>query len=94
MYPELAVVFRQHGYALAVHGSLRRDFDLVAVPWVEKPSPPEVVVKDILATWAIKLVGEGGTPKLHGRRCWTLSIGWGSCAIDLSFMPTSCLVLA
>src|SRR5271154_4799160 len=32
LYPKLAEVFRSHGYALAVHGSLASDFDLVAVP--------------------------------------------------------------
>jgi hypothetical protein len=30
------VVARSKGYALAVHGSLARDIDLVAVPWVEE----------------------------------------------------------
>lgn len=86
LYPELAVVFREHGYALAAHGSLRRDFDLVAIPWVKLPSEPEVVVQQITTDWAIKQIGEP-TTTLHGRRIWTLSIGHGSCSIDLSFMP-------
>lgn len=29
----LRAVARKHGYALAVHGSLARDIDLIAVPW-------------------------------------------------------------
>ena len=86
LYPELAVVFREHGYALAAHGSLRRDFDLVAIPWIEQPSPPEAVVTQITTDWAIRQIGEPGS-KPHGRRVWTLSIGHGACAIDLSFMP-------
>ena len=36
LYPDLAEIAREHGYALAVHGSLARDFDLIAVPWREK----------------------------------------------------------
>jgi len=47
LYPELAAVFRAHGYALAVHGSLQRDFDLVAIPWVEAPSLPTEVIKQV-----------------------------------------------
>lgn len=86
LYPELAVVFRDHGYALAVHGSLQRDFDLVAIPWIELPSPPSDVVKQVTTDWAIVQLGEP-TAKLHGRTAYTLSIGHGQCSIDLSFMP-------
>ena len=34
LYPRLAAVAREHGYALAMHGSLVADCDLIAVPWV------------------------------------------------------------
>lgn len=86
MYRELAELFREHGYALAIHGSLQRDFDLIAVPWIESPSSPQDVVKAVTTVFSINLISEG-TPKLHGRTAWTISIGWGECAIDLSFMP-------
>lgn len=39
LYPGLCAVARRHGYALAIHGSVSRDFDLVAVPWIEGCSP-------------------------------------------------------
>jgi hypothetical protein len=86
LYPDLAVIAREHGYALAVHGSLRRDFDLVAIPWVEKPSEPQVLVDDICKKFLIRQIGTVGK-KPHGRRAWTISIGHGHCALDLSFMP-------
>lgn len=88
LYPELATLFRHHGYALAVHGSLQRDFDLIGIPWVEGPSKPEDVIADILSQFNIRQIGEP-QQKQHGRRAWTLSIGHGECAIDLSFMPTT-----
>lgn len=28
-------IAREHGYALSVHGSVARDIDIVAIPWVE-----------------------------------------------------------
>lgn len=34
LYQRLAQVARDHGYALAMHGSLVADLDLVAVPWI------------------------------------------------------------
>lgn len=33
--PAMKEAARTHGFALAVHGSLRRDLDVIAVPWVE-----------------------------------------------------------
>lgn len=86
LYPELAKVFQRHGYALACHGSLARDFDLVAIPWVEAVAKPETVLEDVLQTFALKLVGEAGQ-HWHGRVAYTLSVGFGECFVDLSFFP-------
>jgi len=35
VYPTLRDVAKLHGYALAIHGTMTRDFDLVAIPWTE-----------------------------------------------------------
>lgn len=32
------------GYALAVHGSMQRDLDLIAAPWVHNAMAPETLV--------------------------------------------------
>ena len=58
LYPELAEIARSHGYALAVHGNMAREFDLACIPWVENPSKPIDVVNEMVATFAIKTVGE------------------------------------
>jgi hypothetical protein len=87
LYPDLAVIARKHGYALAVHGSLRRDFDLVAVPWADVPSDPQTVVDELCRDFMIRQIGKPEA-KIHGRTAWTISIGHGECALDLSFMPT------
>lgn len=86
MYPELATICRRHGYALAVHGSLARDLDVIAIPWTEDSGEPQDVLDDILTTFAMNQLG-GFTGKPHGRTAVTLSVGWGNCAIDLQFMP-------
>lgn len=86
LYPELAEIARSHGYALAIHGSMARDFDLVCIPWVEAPSSEQQVIDDMCSKFVIKEVGEP-TTKEHGREVHTLSIVHGECFIDLSFTP-------
>lgn len=50
LYPALAEVTRKHGYALAIHGSLANDFDLICIPWLAEPSEPKEVVDEITKT--------------------------------------------
>ena len=88
LYAEFAEIFRKHGYALAIHGSLQRDFDVIAIPWVETPSEPTVIISELETTFAIDAVS-GPEQKLHGRIAWTISIGFGDSRLDLSFMPKS-----
>lgn len=87
LYPQLAEITRKHGYALAVHGSMARDFDLVCIPWIASPSEPGDVVREIETTFATRCVGGPPDTRAHGREVWTLSIGFGECFMDLSFMP-------
>lgn len=87
LYPELAKVAREHGYALAIHGSLVRDFDLIAVPWVECPAEPEALVGAFTSRFALHRMDKAPTAKPHGRAAYTISVGFGECAIDLSFTP-------
>lgn len=85
VYSTLVPIARAHGYALAVHGSMARDLDLVAVPWVEQPQP----AADMVAAFAKAVYFElilGPEPKLHGRQVWTLAFP-GECFVDLSVMP-------
>lgn len=88
---EARIVARQHGYALAVHGSEQRDLDLIAAPWVDDAAAPEVLAK------AIEVAVDGfvlqhrdpertPTPKPHGRLAWSIHLGGGP-YLDLSVMP-------
>lgn len=49
LIPVLREVARRHGYALAVHGSLERDIDLLAAPWRELATDADSLVRDIYA---------------------------------------------
>lgn len=86
MYPDLAKIFISNGYALAVHGSLARDLDLVAVPWESELTEPLKVIQEVCNQFAVRLVGDG-EKRNHGRVAYTLSVMFGECSIDLSFLP-------
>lgn len=86
IYHEFAEVARQFGYALAIHGSLARDFDLIAIPWTDNPGTPEAVIAELERQFAVR-AAHGLVNKPHGRRCQTLVFCGGDTFIDLSFMP-------
>lgn len=45
--PAIREAARKVGYAIGVHGSLARDFDLIAVPWTHTPVDHEELVRVI-----------------------------------------------
>lgn len=65
---------RSCGYALAVHGSMKRDVDLIAVPWVEEALEPEELVENLLVTLRSETGGEAffrnDDPDPNGEHCW------------------------
>lgn len=97
----LRAAARELGYAIAVHGSLRRDIDLIAVPWTETASDARTLMEALKAT-VLQVTGYAelswymdkgpeftldGAPgnKPHGRLAWV--INYGGSYIDLSVMP-------
>jgi hypothetical protein len=88
---------RELGYAIAVHGSLIRDLDLVAIPWVDNAESPEmlvaalrevtggIVIEDPKA-YATDYTRHSPHPLPHGRLGYALHLGGGP-YIDLSVMP-------
>lgn len=78
---------REVGYAIGVHGSLERDLDLIAVPWVEEAVYPLELAKHI----ANGLRGEVLAYQIQDKPCgrWSCNIhtpDWTK-MIDLSVMP-------
>ncbi|NJR80468.1 hypothetical protein [Sphingomonas corticis] len=79
--PPIREVAHDLGYAVAVHGSLANDIDLVAVAWVDHARDPDELARavrgavsgvvgrcNIMSKQGEKLYGE----KPHGRRAYTL----------------------
>jgi len=90
LLPPLRVAARGCGYAIAVHGSLARDIDLVAIPWTSQAYEAKVLV-DRLCGVIAGICGRAHpskdwTNKPHGRQALII-ITAGEAEIDLSIMP-------
>ena len=94
----IRAVAKNFGYAVAAHGSLVRDIDLIAVPWTDKAVDAETLASGIANV--AKAFNERGWVKVsgpddpawkdkikpHGRLCWSIHLEGGT-YIDLSVMP-------
>ena len=48
LYPALCDIARANGYALAIHGSVMTDLDLIAVPWAETACDAETLMQAMM----------------------------------------------
>lgn len=100
LLPRIREVGKELGYAIAIHGTMSRDFDLLAVPWVDGAASAESLVSMIAQEVGGYVIGDAGgkmspgevmpnpTVQPHGRKSW--NIVWGGHAfIDLSVMPAA-----
>jgi hypothetical protein len=95
LYVRLVDRARRLGYALAPHGSMKRDLDLIAIPWTESAVSAQELVKtfaEICNGYLAQSKPRQGekyrvpTIKPHGRRAYSIHLGGGP-YIDLSVMP-------
>lgn len=100
MIHALKYVARRCGYALAVHGTLKTDIDLLAVPWRESAASAGYLAEQIRKTieqiigTARMRVADQPTPtkKPCGRLAWSFYLqpeGVEGPYVDLSVMPAS-----
>lgn len=88
-------VAKDCGYALTVHGTLNRDIDLVAIPWVEHGVKDKDVLLGRIAGAVSGVTGrchahpKDWTAKPHGRFAQILNVWCGetSTSLDISVMP-------
>lgn len=86
--PKIGYIAALSGYGIGVHGSMRRDLDLIAVPWRKRAVQPSTLADRI----SIGIVGarqnirQKWIRKPHGRRATVIMVGRRA-YIDLSVIP-------
>jgi hypothetical protein len=95
----LLQIAKDHGYSLAVHGSVHRDLDLVAIPWIEEASDPLDLIRAMKEATRTVTTGDewdhirpdcSPTQKPHGRLAYALHVtnsGMYGGYLDVSVMP-------
>lgn len=84
--PEIRDAGKELGWAIAVHGSLVRDFDLIAVKWTEDARPQKELIDkllELLKPYDREGVSKRSVYKGNGRTAYDIPIGCGM-YIDLS----------
>lgn len=44
-FEELKIIAKDFGYNLVLHGSMNRDLDLIAIPWIDEPKDELEMIK-------------------------------------------------
>lgn len=90
-YTKLDRIAWRHGYALALHGSMARDLDLVAIPWTDDADDPEKLIQAFVNFVKLKAAVNIQMPvavkKPHGRIAYAIAIGHEGHYLDVSIMP-------
>jgi hypothetical protein len=101
LYTILASKSKEYGYALALHGSMQRDLDVIAIPWIENASDPIELIRaleKVSGGFCAPRKEENGTVigpyepvmKPHGRKAWIIALsenGPRGPYIDISVVP-------
>ena len=88
-YAALKETCKEHGYALTCHGSMKRDLDLVAIPWTKEASDEETLIKALIKNHELLIGASDQKDKPHGRAAYVF-VFFGderNGYIDLSVMP-------
>ena len=96
VYDSLLAVAQDNGYALALHGSMNRDLDLIAVPWTENACDLKTLLEAIneeASKYQLKPfrgspvdINQAQRKKPHGRVAYSIHFT-GDAYIDISIMP-------
>lgn len=77
---------REVGYAVGIHGSLKRDVDLIAAPWTDEAVGNAALIDHLCAGLPATCIA-GPEHKPHGRVAVTLQLDGYFKPIDLSITP-------
>jgi hypothetical protein len=84
--PILRKEAERSGYAMAIHGSMINDLDLICVPWVEKVVTPKTLIRRLMKKYnCLEIQKSKIQKKPHGRIAVVISVS-GQVAFDISII--------
>ena len=86
LYASMVTEAREQGYALALHGSMTRDMDVIAVPWTQEASDASTLAIALRDEIGGIFANGGPTGRPHGRTVFTIVLD-GPLFVDLGVMP-------
>jgi hypothetical protein len=87
-WAEIRQVAREYGYALTLHGSLSRDLDVVAIPWIDDAGDELDMLHAICEKVGGYIPKDEPSFKPHGRKSWVICLGGASAEFDSSEFAT------
>lgn len=85
------------GWAVALHGSLSRDMDILAMPWIKDCTTAECLIDTIIARCfdnnIVSMLGKriDKISKPHNRICYAIPI-YNDFYLDISIMCPECIM--
>lgn len=81
-YEHMKDIAKEYGYNLLIHGSMHRDLDLVAIPWIDNPKPEQDMIQEFekYLTGNFVVKPDKTTPFSilpGGRKSYTISLNRG-----------------
>jgi hypothetical protein len=83
-YEKLKLIAKDYGYNLVIHGSMTRDLDLIAIPWIDNPRDELEMIQEMqeYLTGMKTVYPDNQTPDPKvlpgGRKSYTISLNRGN----------------
>ena len=74
---QLKEVAKEFGYNLVVHGSMSRDLDLIAIPWIDDPRPELEMIKALSYAVGGNIQNESIKALPGGRNSYVIDLNRG-----------------
>lgn len=74
MFEPLKAIALKYGYNLVIHGSLNRDMDLIAIPWVQELGSVDDMINEFCEYVGGQLNADVKRAAPHGRKWYTIDI--------------------
>lgn len=74
MFEPLKTIALKYGYNLVLHGSLNRDMDLIAIPWIEEIGSVDQMIKEFCDYVGGEISEDCTAITFHGRKHFVIDI--------------------